>query len=58
MQAIVSVPTDDVGGAMSGRGEVQSATVLRSSERARIFKCLWGPGSDSKEWCPPAYEEE
>ncbi len=22
---------------------------------ARIFKCLWGPGIDSKEWIPPAY---
>jgi hypothetical protein len=24
--------------------------------RALIFKCLWGPGIDSKEWIPPAYE--
>ncbi len=23
--------------------------------RARSFKCLWGPGIDSKEWIPPAY---
>ncbi len=23
--------------------------------RARTFKCLWGPGIDSKEWIPPAY---
>ncbi len=23
--------------------------------RARIFKCLWGPGIDSKEWIPPSY---
>ncbi len=22
---------------------------------AGIFKCLWGPGIDSKEWIPPAY---
>ncbi len=22
---------------------------------ARTFKCLWGPGIDSKEWIPPAY---
>ncbi len=22
---------------------------------AHIFKCLWGPGIDSKEWIPPAY---
>ncbi len=22
---------------------------------ARIFKCYWGPGIDSKEWIPPAY---
>ncbi len=23
--------------------------------RARIFKCLWGPGMDSKESIPPVY---
>ncbi len=23
--------------------------------KARTFKCLWGPGIDSKEWIPPAY---
>ncbi len=23
--------------------------------RARTFKCLWGPRTDSKEWIPPAY---
>ncbi len=23
--------------------------------RAHIFKCLWGPRVDSKEWIPPAY---
>jgi hypothetical protein len=23
--------------------------------RARIFKCLWSPGIDSKEWIPPVY---
>jgi hypothetical protein len=23
--------------------------------RARTFKCLWGPGIDSKELIPPAY---
>ncbi len=23
--------------------------------RARIFKRLWSPGIDSKEWIPPAY---
>ncbi len=23
--------------------------------RARTFKCLWGPGIDSKECIPPAY---
>jgi hypothetical protein len=23
--------------------------------RARTFKCLWGPGIDSKEFIPPAY---
>jgi hypothetical protein len=23
--------------------------------RARTFKCLWGPGIDSKEWIPPVY---
>ncbi len=23
--------------------------------RASIFKRLWGPGIDSKEWIPPAY---
>jgi hypothetical protein len=23
--------------------------------RARIFKCLWGPGIDSKDSIPPAY---
>jgi hypothetical protein len=23
--------------------------------RARTFKCLWGPGTDSKELIPPAY---
>ncbi len=23
--------------------------------RVRTFKCLWGPGIDSKEWIPPAY---
>jgi hypothetical protein len=28
---------------------------LWSGYRARIFKCLWGPGIDSKEWIPPAY---
>jgi hypothetical protein len=22
---------------------------------ARIFKRVWGPGIDSKEWIPPAY---
>jgi hypothetical protein len=26
-----------------------------SYSRARIFKCLWGPGIDSKEGIPPAY---
>ncbi len=26
-----------------------------SESRARTFKCLWGPGIDSKEWIPPAY---
>ncbi len=31
------------------RGLVITAT------SARIFKCLWGPGIDSKEWIPPAY---
>ncbi len=25
------------------------------SSRARIFKRLWSPGVDSKEWIPPAY---
>ncbi len=23
--------------------------------QARAFKCLWGPGIDSKEWIPPPY---
>ena len=27
----------------------------RQCSRARIFKCLWGPGIDYKEWIPPAY---
>ncbi len=26
-----------------------------STTEARTFKCLWGPGIDSKEWIPPAY---
>ena len=25
------------------------------THRARIFKRLWSPGIDSKEWIPPAY---
>jgi hypothetical protein len=35
---------------MSKREEIE---VLE--RRARIFKCLCGPGIDSKEWIPPAY---
>ncbi len=30
-------------------------TVLYRVYRARIFKCLWGPGIDSKKLIPPAY---
>ncbi len=26
-----------------------------NNSRARIFKRLWSPGIDSKEWIPPAY---
>ncbi len=26
--------------------------------QARIFKRLWSPGIDSKEWIPPAYVAE
>ncbi len=33
----------DLGGFFSGTSSV------------RIFKCLWSPGIDSKEWTPPAY---
>ncbi len=28
---------------------------IRKDYWARTFKCLWGPGIDSKEWIPPAY---
>ncbi len=27
----------------------------RKETRAGIFKRVWGPGIDSKEWIPPAY---
>jgi hypothetical protein len=38
------------------RSVLSAARPLRKLEnRARIFKCLWGPGIDSKEWIPPAY---
>jgi hypothetical protein len=30
---------------------------LCSVIRARTFKCVWGPGIDSKERIPPAYVE-
>ncbi len=36
------------------RLSVPMATVTTVSW-ARTFKCLWGPGIDSKEWIPPAY---
>ena len=29
-----------------------------SLPRARIFKRLWNPGIDTKEWIPPAYTEK
>ncbi len=32
-----------------------SINVYKYGLRARTFKCLWGPGTDSKEWIPPAY---
>ncbi len=32
-----------------------SSILLKFQRRARTFKCLWGPGIDSKEWIPPAY---
>ncbi len=31
------------------------AYMLLRAPWARTFKCLWGPGIDSKEWIPPAY---
>ncbi len=37
----------------SSPGTTQSGKLLCSS--ARIFKLLWSPGIDSKEWIPPAY---
>jgi hypothetical protein len=29
--------------------------IIWTVSRACIFKRLWGPGIDSKEWIPPAY---
>jgi hypothetical protein len=41
---------------LSGGGGCWGGSVSESIlYRARIFKCLWGPGIDSKEWIPPAY---
>jgi hypothetical protein len=30
--------------------------VRNKETRARTFKCLWGPGIDSKEWITPTFE--
>ncbi len=35
--------------------EFWSHIILNLVYWARIFKCLWGPGIDSKEWIPSAY---
>jgi hypothetical protein len=35
--------------------EVVCGCALGIARRARIFKRLWSPGIDSKEWIPSAY---
>ncbi len=46
----------DAGGGELGRdGESTAPPHLAPPCRARIFKRLWSPGINSKEWIPPAY---
>ncbi len=39
---------------LNQQGESRAILPTRQ-DWARTFKCLWGPGIDSKEWIPPAY---
>ncbi len=44
-----------VGPALTQLCKWRSCDRYVSERRARIFKRLWSPGIDSKEWIPPAY---
>jgi hypothetical protein len=41
--------------AVSCDKEESDYTFVTVANRTRIFKHLWSPGTDSKEWIPPAY---